>query len=132
MFEHQDGYDAYQFAATQAKAASADPHQLVLMLMLIDGLLDEMARAEGHILAKQFERKGQTINKCLQILGGLDSALDMEKGGELAANLHRLYDYCGQRLFEISVSNDVAGFAEVRCILLELKEGWKAMAQHPR
>ncbi|ENC6420551.1 lateral flagellar export chaperone LafC [Aeromonas veronii] len=130
MFEHQDGYDAYQFAATQAKAASADPHQLVLMLM--EGLLDEMARAEGHILAKQFERKGQAISKCLQILGGLDSALDMEKGGELAANLHRLYDYCGQKLFEISVSNNVEGFAEVRKILQELKEGWEAMARHPR
>lgn len=130
MFEDQDGYDAYQFAATQAKAASADPHQLVLMLM--DGLLDEMARAEGHILAKQFERKGHAINKCLQILGGLDSALDMEKGGELAVNLHRLYDYCGQRLFEISVSNDMAGFSEVRRILLELKDGWEAMARHPR
>ncbi|MFP7410505.1 lateral flagellar export chaperone LafC [Aeromonas veronii] len=130
MFEHQDGYDAYQFAATQAKAASADPHQLVLMLM--EGLLDEMARAEGHILARQFERKGQAISKCLQILGGLDSALDMEKGGELASNLHRLYDYCGQRLFEISVSNNVEGFAEVRRILQELKEGWEAMARHPR
>ncbi|EKP0299597.1 lateral flagellar export chaperone LafC [Aeromonas veronii] len=130
MFEHQDGYDAYQFAATQAKAASADPHQLVLMLM--EGLLDEMARAEGHILARQFERKGQAISKCLQILGGLDSALDMDKGGELAANLHRLYDYCGQRLFEISVSNNVEGFAEVRKILQELKEGWEAMARHPR
>lgn len=68
MFEPQEGYDAYQFAATQAKAASADPHQLVLMLM--DGLLDEIARAEGHILARQYERKGQSINKCLQILGG--------------------------------------------------------------
>ena len=88
MFEPQEGYDAYQFAATQAKAASADPHQLVLMLM--DGLLDEIARAEGHILARQYERKGQSINKCLQILGGLDSALDMDKGGELASNLHRL------------------------------------------
>ncbi|MFM5620253.1 lateral flagellar export chaperone LafC [Aeromonas veronii] len=130
MFEHQDGYDAYQFAATQAKAASADPHQLVLMLM--EGLLDEMARAEGHILARQFERKGQAISKCLQILGGLDSALDMDKGGELAANLHRLYDYCGQKLFEISVSNNVEGFAEVRKILRELKEGWEAMARHPR
>ncbi|MFQ1901703.1 MAG: lateral flagellar export chaperone LafC [Aeromonas veronii] len=130
MFEHQDGYDAYQFAATQAKAASADPHQLVLMLM--EGLLDEMARAEGHILARQFERKGQAISKCLQILGGLDSALDMEKGGELASNLHRLYDYCGQKLFEISVSNNVEGFAEVRKILQELKEGWEAMARHPR
>lgn len=130
MFEDQDGYDAYQFAATQAKAASADPHQLVLMLM--EGLLDEMARAEGHILARQFERKGQAISKCLQILGGLDSALDMDKGGELAANLHRLYDYCGQKLFEISVSNNVEGFAEVRKILQELKEGWEAMARHPR
>ncbi|MCF3095886.1 flagellar export chaperone FliS [Aeromonas australiensis] len=128
MFEAQDGYDAYQFAATQAKAASADPHQLVLMLM--DGLLDEIARAEGHILAKRFERKGQAISKCLQILGGLDSALDMDKGGELAANLHRLYDYCGQKLFEISVSNNVAGFAEVRGILGELKEGWEVMARH--
>ncbi|MFM5755887.1 lateral flagellar export chaperone LafC [Aeromonas veronii] len=130
MFEHQDGYDAYQFAATQAKAASADPHQLVLMLM--EGLLDEMSRAEGHILARQFERKGQAISKCLQILGGLDSALDMDKGGELAVNLHRLYDYCGQKLFEISVSNNVEGFAEVRKILQELKEGWEAMARHPR
>ncbi|WP_421201517.1 lateral flagellar export chaperone LafC [Aeromonas enteropelogenes] len=130
MFEHQDGHDAYQFVATQAKAASADPHQLVLMLM--DGLLDEMARAEGHILARQFECKGQSINKCLQILGGLDSALDMGKGGELATNLHRLYDYCGQRLFEISVSNDVAGFAGIYPILQELKEGWEAMAHHSR
>lgn len=130
MFEPQDGYDAYRFTATEAKAASADPYQLVLMLM--DGLLDEMARAEGHIQARQFERKGQAISKCLQILGGLDSALDIEKGGELASNLHRLYDYCGQRLFEISVSNDIAGFAEVRRILLELKEGWEAMARHPR
>ncbi|CAJ1887689.1 lateral flagellar export chaperone LafC [Aeromonas jandaei] len=130
MFEPQDGYDAYRFTATEAKAASADPYQLVLML--IDGLLDEMARAEGHIQARQFERKGQAISKCLQILGGLDSALDMEKGGELASNLHRLYDYCGQRLFEISVSNDIAGFTEVRRILLELKEGWEAMARHPR
>ncbi|MGL5177941.1 MAG: lateral flagellar export chaperone LafC, partial [Aeromonas veronii] len=103
-----------------------------LVLMLMDGLLDEMARAEGHSLARQFERKGQAISKCLQILGGLDSALDMDKGGELAANLHRLYDYCGQKLFEISVSNNVEEFAEVRKILQELKEGWEAMARHSR
>ncbi|MGL5907541.1 MAG: lateral flagellar export chaperone LafC [Shewanella sp.] len=128
MFDMDDGVDAYKFASVDAKAASADSYQLVLMLM--DGLLDEIARAEGHILAKQYERKGQAINKALQILGGLDSALDMELGGELASNLHRLYDYCGQRLFEISVSNDVAGFVEVRKILGELKEGWEGMAQH--
>ncbi|TNI68062.1 hypothetical protein CF133_22270 [Aeromonas salmonicida] len=68
--------------------------------------------------------------KCLDILGGLDSALDMEQGGELAMNLHRLYDYCGQRLFEISASNQADGFAEVRKIITELREGWEAMGRH--
>lgn len=128
MFEQDDVLAAYQQAATHAKAASANPHQLVLML--IDGLLDEMARAEGHLQARQFERKGQAIAKCLDILGGLDSALDMEQGGELAMNLHRLYDYCGQRLFEISASNQTDGFAEVRKIISELREGWEAMGRH--
>ncbi|ALP41783.1 lateral flagellar export chaperone LafC [Aeromonas schubertii] len=128
MFEQDDVLAAYQQAATHAKAASANPHQLVLML--IDGLLDEMARAEGHLQARQFERKGQAIAKCLDILGGLDSALDMEQGGELAMNLHRLYDYCGQRLFEISASNQADGFAEVRKIITELRDGWEAMGRH--
>mgnify|MGYP000420299404 CR=1 FL=1 len=128
MFEPQEGYDAYQFAATQAKAASADPHQLVLMLM--DGLLDEIARAEGHILVRQYERKGQSINKCLQILGGLDSALDMEQGGDLAANLRRLYDWCGQQLFAVSVSQDLEALQRVRDTLSELRVGWQAMADH--
>ena len=121
------GFDAYQQTATNAKAATADPYQLVLML--VDGLLDELARIEGHIEAKQFERKGKSMAKALQILGGLDSALDMENGGELADNLRRLYDYCGQQLFEVSVHNDIAKLKGVVHILTELKEGWQAMAK---
>jgi flagellar biosynthetic protein FliS len=123
----EQGYDAYQQTATNAKAATADPYQLVLML--VDGLLDELARIEGHIEAKQFERKGKSMAKALQILGGLDSALDMENGGELADNLRRLYDYCGQQLFDVSVHNDIAKLKSVIKVLSELKEGWQAMAK---
>ena len=121
------GFDAYQQTATNAKAATADPYQLVLML--VDGLLDELARIEGHIEAKQYERKGKSMAKALQILGGLDSALDMENGGELADNLRRLYDYCGQQLFEVSVHNDITKLKGVVHILTELKGGWQAMAK---
>lgn len=127
MFEHDDGMAAYQQAATHARAASANPHQLVLML--IDGFLDELSRAEGHMQARQYERKGRSVAKCLDILGGLDSALDMEQGGELALNLHRLYDYCGHRLFEISTANQIDGFSEVRSIIGELRAGWESMAK---
>lgn len=82
------------------------------------------------MLARQLDRKGQSISRCLDILGGLDSALDMEQGGELALNLHKLYDYCGQRLFEVSVSNRVEGLQEVRNIIGELRIGWEGMARH--
>ncbi len=128
MRSFDPGFDAYSHTLTEARAATADPYQLVLML--VDGLLDELARVEGHIQARNYERKGASINKCLQILGGLDSALDMEKGGELAGNLRRLYDYCGQQLFEVSVRNELEPLKRVDGILRELREGWQAMANH--
>jgi flagellar protein FliS len=122
----QNGFEAYQHAALEARAATADPHQLVLML--IDGLLDELARAAGHLQAGRFDRKGKSITKCLDILSGLDTALDIEKGGEVAAQLRQLYDFCGRQLFEVSLHNDPAGLAVVEQILGNLREGWQSLA----
>ncbi len=120
------GYDAYRHSQVEARAATADPHQLVLML--VDGLLDELARVEGHLQAKNYERKGQSIARCMNILGGLDTALDMEKGGALAVELHRLYDFCGSQLFEVGLKNDPAGLTVVRTIINDLREGWEALS----
>ncbi|WKE66542.1 flagellar export chaperone FliS [Gallaecimonas kandeliae] len=125
MFE-ESGLDAYQHTQLEARAAAADPHHLVLML--IEGFLDELSRVEGHIQAKQFERKGRAVTKCLDILSGLDTALDREKGGAVADDLHRLYDYCGRQLFEVSLNNDTSGLAIVRQVMTDLKDGWQALA----
>lgn len=120
------GYDAYKHSQVEARAAAADAQQLVLML--IDGLLDELARVEGHLDARNYERKGQSIARCMDILGGLDTALDLEKGGPLAEELHRLYDFCGSQLFAVGLSNDKAGVALVRTVISNLREGWEALA----
>lgn len=64
---------------TSRRAAAASPYELVLVLF--DGLLDELARARGHIEAKRYQQKGQSLEKCLNILGGLNGALDYENGG---------------------------------------------------
>jgi len=120
------GYDAYQHTQVEAKAASADPHQLVLML--VDGFLDELDRIEGHLQAKQLERKGQSVARCMDILSGLDTALDMKKGGAIAQQLHDLYDFCGRQLFEVSLKNDPAGLVVVRKVMTDLREGWQALA----
>lgn len=117
-----DGYDSYRSVDLEAKAASASPYELVLVLF--DGLLDELARTRGHIEAGRYEQKGQSVEKCMAILNGLNSALDTDEGGETVASLARLYEYCIFRLSEVSVSLSLEGLDEVVQLLGVLREGW--------
>lgn len=120
-----ESYDSYRSVDLEARAASASPYQLVLVLF--DGLLDELARARGHIEAKQYQQKGQSLEKCLNILNGLNSALDYDNGGELIQDLSRLYDYCIYRLADVSVSLSLEHLDEVTRLLGVLREGWEGV-----
>ncbi|MGC9421854.1 MULTISPECIES: flagellar export chaperone FliS [Vibrio] len=116
------GYDSYQQVDLDAQAAAATPHQLVVML--IDGLLDELERVRGHLTAGRLAEKGIGINKCMNILIGLTSALDEENGGEIAQNLHQLYDFCQVELYTASVQNEAARLSNVEHVMRNIREGW--------
>lgn len=121
------GYDSYQQVDLDAQAASATPHQLVVML--IDGLLNEIERVRGHIQMGRLAEKGVGINKCMNILIGLDSALDLEHGGDLAQNLHQLYDFCQMELYQASVKNDFERLDAVENVMDNIKQGWMNFGQ---
>lgn len=121
------GYDSYQQVDLDAQAASANPHQLVVML--IDGLLDEIERIRGHLAASRLEAKGVSINKCMNILIGLSSALDDENGGEIAKNLRQLYDFCQIELYYASTQNDAARLDNVERVMGNVREGWMNFGQ---
>tara|TARA_Y100001960_G_C14486269_1_gene734410 strand:+ start:426 stop:812 length:387 start_codon:yes stop_codon:yes gene_type:complete len=121
------GYDSYQQVDLDAQAASANPHQLVVML--IDGLLDEIERVRGHLAANRLAEKGLGINKCMNILIGLSSALDEENGGEIAENLRQLYDFCQVELYYTSVQNDATRLDNVERVMGNIREGWMNFGQ---
>lgn len=121
------GYDSYQQVDLDAQAASANPHQLVVML--IDGLLDEVERVRGHLVANRLAEKGTGINKCMNILIGLSSALDEENGGEIAENLRQLYDFCQVELYYTSVQNDATRLDNVERVMGNIREGWVNFGQ---
>lgn len=123
----RESYDAFYETDMAAKVAAATPHQLVIMMF--DGLEDELVRAKSHILAKRYERKAQSINKCIDILNALTSALDYEKGGELATNLASIYDYCVHRLYEASNALSAEMIGEVEVLIAELRDGWNAIGK---
>lgn len=124
----QAAYDAYQnyhSVNLGAQTAQASPVQLVLILM--DGLLDELARTRAHIEARRFESKAKSLERALGILNGLASALDFEAGGPVVDTLGQLYEFCADRLHQAGVSLDPARVDEVVVVLSNLREGWQAV-----
>ena len=118
----RSGAAAYQKTGQQSGVLDADPHRLIQLLY--QGALDNLAKARGFMERKDFEAKGQVINKAIEIIGSLQGVLDHEQGGEIAANLDRLYTYMLERIFEASRSNQVEIVDEVTAILREIKSGW--------
>lgn len=121
------GYASYHSASLDARTASASPVQLVIVLM--DGLLDEMARARSHMENRRYEAKGKSINKCIGILTGLKSALDSESGGDVVTNLAQLYDYCAWRLNEAGCTLEPAMIDEVVGLVTTLHDAWQGVEQ---
>lgn len=118
----QEAYRSYHAVNLEARTAHASPVQLVLILM--DGLLEEVARARAHVLARRHEQKAASLNRCIEILNGLSSSLDTDSGGQVVADLMRLYDYCAARLYAVGLRLDTAIVDEVTGLLETIKRGW--------
>ena len=116
------GLKAYQQVNTQTSITDADPHRLIQLLY--NGALERINMAKARMQAKDYEGKGKLISKAIEIIGGLRSFLDFEKGGELSARLEGLYDYMERTLFEANAKNDVAKLDEVANLLHAVKQGW--------
>jgi len=108
----------------------ADPHQLVQMLL--EGALGKIAVAKGLMKRNETATKGEIVGQAISIVGGLRSSLDVSAGGEIAANLDKLYVYIERRLLEANLSNDVAILDEVASLLREVKTAWESIPEEFR
>jgi flagellar protein FliS len=117
----------YQSVNTQAQAVDASPHRLIQMLM--EGGLTRIAQARGAMEREQTALKGELIGKAIGIVGGLREGLNLQQGGELAANLDSLYQYMVTRLLEANAKNEIAPLDEVAGLLRNVKSGWDAIGQ---
>ena len=118
-------------AYRNVEVASAVPYadSVQLIQMLFDGLIASLSDAEGHFERKDIKGKNESIGKANKIIIGLQSALDFEKGKELAQNLSELYDYCIRRLLKANIKNDVEGIVEVKGLMKEISDAWNLVPQ---
>lgn len=115
---------AYKRVSVETGISMANPHQLVNMLF--ESLLHAVGAARAALERGDIGAKGEQIIKAVRILDeGLKPALNIEQGGELAANLKGLYGYCSLRLTEANLRNEDAALADVIRVIEPLADGWK-------
>jgi flagellar protein FliS len=117
------GSNTYQQIAVQ----TSSPTRLVVMLY--EGAIRFLRESIAAIEANELERKRQSIDRSVAIVQHLHSTLDMEKGGEVAANLHHLYSYVMSLILEGSAKLETAPVEEAIKLLNVLLAGWEELAK---
>lgn len=116
---------AYQSDALEASVYGASP--VGLIVMLYEGAISALRKAQGEIKRNNYIEKGKLIGKGLDIINGLDTVLNFEKGGEVTSNLRELYIYMKHRLGVANLKNDADILEEVILLLEELLGAWKQL-----
>lgn len=118
---------AYARVGIETNIASANPHQLVLMLF--DGALLAVNTGAAAMAEKDSALKIRQITKAIEIISlGLKASLDPNAGGELAERLAALYDYMCVRLTLANAQNNPAPLSEVSGLLRDLRDAWAQIA----
>lgn len=120
----------YKQMGTNVAAQTADPHQLIQMLL--DGAIERINRAKYFMSQNDVANKGEQIGKAISIIDGLKVSLDMEKGGEIATNLEALYDYMQRQLLLANLNNKIENLDEVASLIGEIRSGWAQIPQEIR
>ena len=75
--------------------------------MMYDGALKFLGHAKDGLEAKDLQKFARFLSKSQAIIAELMNTLDFEKGGDIARDLDRLYDFMLFYLTEANIQKDV-------------------------
>jgi len=112
-----------------AQAQTGSP--LDLVVLLYDGALRFLADAERAMEAGDLAARGTAISRALAIVNELQSTLDLTRGGAIADELDRLYDFVQDRLLQVTRDHDAAALADAQRVIGGLADAWRTVAAQP-
>ena len=116
--------DAYSNSEKKAVIEAEDSHAMVLLLF--DELIKTARIFSKNINADTGDLKlrSETMSKALTIIYALQSSLDFERGGEIAENLYRLYEYTREQILIDNKSGEATGILVAISSLEDIREAW--------
>ena len=111
----------------QQQVNTATPAKLVYMLY--EKILSRLQEVQNAIARHYIQARCNANCNVQELLAHLSNTLDMDQGGEIAANLERLYMHCLVRLMDVDRHNDPEAAAEVTTLLTPLRDSWAELAE---
>jgi flagellar protein FliS len=116
-------------AYRQARVMGSTPQQLIVFLY--EHLLSCLRRAVTQIEADDIEGRTSSLERASDIVFELISALDRDRGGELASRLAALYAYFIGEISAVNRAPDAARLAQLAGLVASLHESWARAATQP-
>jgi flagellar protein FliS len=117
----------WKSAYLESRILSASPLELVNILY--EHAILEVQEARLKLADGDVAGRAKSISKTIGILSELESSLDHQAGGGLAANLARLYQYMRDRLTAGNIQQSDAPLAEVGGLLESLGDAWRTLSE---
>ncbi|MBS4054454.1 MAG: flagellar export chaperone FliS [Thermaerobacter sp.] len=117
-------YQVYQ----QQSVMTASPGDLTLMLF--NGCLKFMGRAELALGKKDLAGAHEALLRAQDIVAELMSSLDMQY--EVSSNLLALYEFIYRHLVQANIKKDPSLIAEAVALVAELRDTWAEAVQVTR
>jgi flagellar protein FliS len=115
---------AARYRVTQVQASTP----LERVVLLYDGAIRFMDAAKSAIARRDIPARRDALSRAIGIVGQLKSTLDMERGGDVAAALDRLYGFVTSRLLDAARLQDARPIDECLAVFESLREGWRTIA----
>ena len=123
---HNDCSNAYREVAVQ----TSSPTRLVVMLY--EGAIRFLHESVAAIESGDLNAKRQSIDRAVAVIQHLQTTLDMDRGGDVAAGLNRLYHYITSCILQGSTKLETAPLKEAIKLLKVLLAGWEEVAARER
>jgi flagellar secretion chaperone FliS len=112
----------YQNVDLSSRIEGASQHGLVAILF--DELLKAIDAMTVAMRAKDWSQRGARQSRVLSILHGLESSLDLEQGGDIAASLLGIYREARRLVLAAGRDNDPEQLTRARAMLAEIASAW--------
>tara|TARA_X000001036_G_scaffold422429_1_gene445377 strand:- start:36 stop:425 length:390 start_codon:yes stop_codon:yes gene_type:complete len=112
------------FGAAEAK----DPETVVIMVM--EELIKAVSSFHKNISLKSGDliTRSKTFSRSISVIYMLQSSLDLEKGGQLASDLFRIYEYLRIHLIKDLRTGSVNKSSIALNSIVDIKEAWLSVA----